>query len=257
MKTAKIKPRAGPTPQWSCELQGPYGILWPTNPENDNEQDDIRRMLLDRWQDSNRDYLEIRAQDLGITAFWVVFNMGTDAMDYFNSAALPQIFLAYHPDNPVLPPHIPKTVNITPVPRSANDEAAVTEPIEQRSDNDESVVREPIESRSANDKTAERQSIEKSSVNNETAQALAKRALEPLKTSAWYLSMASWPPTENFDQYFLPDHRPTQGDFYSVWDDSYGQGQTIYILERGIDDSNSVSLPSLLSVSPPVGRPLF
>ncbi|KAH7064410.1 peptidase S8/S53 domain-containing protein [Paraphoma chrysanthemicola] len=45
--------------------------------------------------------------------------------------------------------------------------------------------------------------------------------------------MSSWPPNLNFNQ-DLGSHHPNQGSFYTIWDDSYGQGQTIFIMEKGI-----------------------
>jgi hypothetical protein len=246
-KTARIMARAGPKPQWCNEQQGPVGIVWPVNPENDKEQDDIRQILLDRFRASGRDFKPIRTLTAGITAFYVIENMGTDAMDYFNSGAVLEIFLAYHPDNPVLPPHVPKSGNIPVVPRGVEDETAASDSIEQRS-NDEAFVEEPVKSWSADHGVAERRAIERPSQTNETARALKKRALDPEITNAWWRSMASWPANENFDQDFIAlNHRPSQSDYFSVWDDTYGQGQTIYILDLGIDDSKVVSLFSLFS----------
>jgi hypothetical protein len=239
-KAAKIKPRAIPYVAWGCEQDGPYGILWPSDSRDSDAQDEIRQMLEMRKRDSRRNYVEIRAHDLQITAFWWVERLSNEALNLFNSNQVPQIFLAYHPDNPVLPPHVPATV---PLP----------EPIEQRDINDETVETEPIKKRDVNDKIRLSEPVEQRSFSNETAQSLSKRALREWVGDAWYRSMVSWPPDFYFDK---EDglHRPAQGEFYQIWDDSFGQGQTVYILERAIydpdpDDPTPVGLPLLLLAS--------
>jgi chitinase len=209
-KAAEVESRAiPPTFIWACEQLGTDGMIWPFHPDDSNEQEDIRQMLTNRQAASNRKFDEVRADDLGITAFWIVRDMGDNAMDFFNSQQVPQIFLAYHPDNPVLPPHVPKEVKI--ISRDVNGETGMTGHIEQRS------------------------------VNNETAQPLSKRVVESSHTNAWHLSMVSWPTKYPWDKEYGSGHLPANGPYFYTFDDSYGLGQTIYIFETDLDITSPVS----------------
>jgi hypothetical protein len=209
-KAAEIESRAIPaTFIWACEQLGTDGFLWPFRPDDSNEQEDIRQMLINRKAASNRNFDEVRAHDLGVTAFWIVRDMGDNAMDFFNSDQVPQIFLAYRPDKPVLPPHVPRTITI--VSRDADDETGMTGHIEQRS------------------------------FNNETAQPLSKRVIDVSQSRAWHLSMMSWPANSVWDQAVPPGHFPAFDEYFYAFDDSYGLGQTIYIMETDLDDQNPVS----------------
>jgi hypothetical protein len=231
-KTAKIKSRAI-IPHHDflrCQQDSPYAIIWPLNPELDNEQDEIRGMLVGRFQQTSHGYQEARADDMHFTAFYVVESVDDDAMAFFNSDLVPQIYLAYHPTNPVLPPHVPPNPVTQPlpiIPRNAKEKGAVTEPTEPRSANDETVATQFNEQRS---------------FNNGTMQSLSKRVIDNYANDAWHVSMVSWGPDVNFDEEHLPGHQPANNQYYSSWDDSYGQGQTIYIMEDGMDTSNPVSL---------------
>jgi hypothetical protein len=243
--TAKIKSRAEPSFDWSCERQGEYGFLWPKNPDDQDEQWIIRTALIDRSLDKYRTFEVVESVDLGVTAFWIVHNMGQDAMDYFNSDAMPQVFLAYWPDHPVLPPHIPKEIDLTPVPRDASDKITISKVIEKQTGNNGTVVGRPRQSvgqRGATDEARKSIFIEQSSGDNGTTPTLSKRAMSPEITKNWWLSMTSWPRDTDFDKESLPGHHPEADAYYSSWDNSYGEGQTIYIWDVGIEDTNTVRL---------------
>jgi chitinase len=250
-KTAKIGSRAIPSHNFlSCAGSVPYGIIWSANPRRNSEQDEIRTMLTNRWLQTNNGFQEIRASDLGFTAFWVVNAMDDDAMAFFNSDLVPQIYLAYHPENPVLPPHVPPNPVPRPppiVPRSANNESAVAEPTEERSAIDEPAIKRPIEKESTNDETVATEPNGQRSFNNQTVQTLSKRAIDYYANDAWHISMLSWGPNIAFDEEHLPGHQPANNQYFQSWDDSYGEGQTIYILERFFDLGNPVSLLLLLA----------
>jgi hypothetical protein len=162
--------------------------------------------------------------------------MDDDAKNFFNSDLVPQVYLAYHPQvyPPVLPPGVPPNPNQLPpiiIPRSADQESVVTEPTEQRSAKDKSAATGPFEQRSAN---------------NETAQTLSTRAIENSLSGAWHFSMVSWGPYSAFDEDLPPGHQPSKNQYFQSWDDSYGNGQTIYILDQSVDLNNPVSLFLLL-----------
>jgi hypothetical protein len=254
LNASKIKPRAT-IPDWSCEQPGPRGVIWPAKPYDSSEQAEIRRILDDRKTKGNLDYIEIRAHDLGFTAFWVVESMGPIATAHFNSQDMPEIFLAYHPDNPVLPPHVPAQVPVAPVSgplprRNANGETVVTAPFGQRSVNNETAITEPSEKENAVGETTIAEPNQPRGVNNETMHTVQKRAtLHTETTDAWYLSMSSWPKGLKFDTVIPQEHDPYNRKLASVWDDSFGQGQTIYIMENSIQYFNTVSVLALSNSS--------
>ncbi|KAI1197243.1 hypothetical protein F5X97DRAFT_183230 [Nemania serpens] len=181
---------------WSCESAGPLGIIWPQNPLNNDGQNDIRRALLRRRNAIGADYLEIRANDLQFTAYYIVYNMGPLALDYFNSNEMPHVYLAYLPSNPQRPPHVT-----------------------QRRDSDGAGLR-PVIERDLN---------------------VTRRDVHVETTNLWYLSQSSWPPGYDFDVAQLPQHDPENDKYATTWDDSFGQGQTIYITEQAISESDAVS----------------
>jgi chitinase len=251
----KVKPRAGNGPNWYCEQPGLYGIIWPLDPTDNNAQAEIRRILDDqKLYIPGNGYLEVRAKDLEFTAFYVVDSLGPEALAYFNSNAMPEIYLAYHPDNPVLPPHInPRqpfkrdSVGILMMkPAQGLDtqgENVTVESFDQRT------PQSSFEQKDLNDNAATMEPIQTRAVDNGTKDIVMKRILDDWVTDAWHLSMISWPPNFNFDEDQSP-HEPSANKFYMVWDDSWGQGQTVYVMEAAIDDTSPVSylrfLPSFL-----------
>lgn len=189
---------------WSCETSGPLGIIWPQNPLNNDGQNDIRQALIRRRNAIGANYVEIRANDLQFTAYYVVYNMGPLAVQYFNSAEMPHVYLAYLPSNPQRPSHIPAR---------RRDEGA-------RGDTDRELY---VAARDFN---------------------ITKRDVHVESSTLWYLSQASWPPNHDFDVANGAEHDPENNKFATSWDDSFGAGQRIYITERQMDGSNTVNPPS-------------
>lgn len=184
---------------WSCESPGDLGIIWPENPLNNDGQNDIRKALLRRRNAIGADYLEIRANDLQFTAYYVVYNMGPLALEYFNSREMPHVYLAYLPSNPQRPSHIP-----------------------QRRDSDV-------------EEDANLQGFNTRDLN------LTRRDIHIETTNLWYLSQASWPPGYDFDVPQGAEHDPENDKYATSWDDSFGQGQTIYITERQMESNTEYS----------------
>jgi hypothetical protein len=81
--------------------------MWPKDPYDNDGQNAILKALLRRKNAIGATYLEIRANDLAFTAYYIVYNMGPLALDYFNSREAPDAYLAYYPGNPQRPGHIP------------------------------------------------------------------------------------------------------------------------------------------------------
>jgi hypothetical protein len=241
MNTAKIKLRARPDFEWNCESQGfKDGVVWPQNPDNLAEQKEIENMLIERKKENKRDYHAIDAPHLSFTGFYVVHELGFDALDYFNSKAWLEIFLAYLPESRILSPHIPKEVDL--LPRSTNGELANTESIEESDGNNATVARGRVGSRNAEDDIAATRSSEQPRMTNKIARTLSKKALDTDFSSTWYLSMVSWARGAIFD----PSNDPNRRSWLSNWDNSYGQSQTIYVVEVGLDEDYHVSHPPLI-----------
>lgn len=255
-KTSKVQPRAAAPPNWSCEKPGPYGIIWPMNPPNNAEQAEIKRILDDRQRALGLIYHEARAQDLEFTAFYALESLGPEAMAFFNSAQAPEVFLAYHPANPILPPHVPAKIQFkkrdldddlgssgSNLKGGAHNEVALEEALLELGINHENLVEEHFEHPGFTDRNTTPGHLESRGIDNETAHVIQRRGLHSETTDGWHISMDSWPPGYNFDE---DDglHQPSTNRFASVWDDSYGTGQTVYILEKAIEDSNTVSLIS-------------
>ncbi|KAI0418380.1 peptidase S8/S53 domain-containing protein [Xylaria grammica] len=182
---------------WNCESAGPLGIIWPQNPLNNDGQNDIRKALLRRKNAIGAGYLEIRANDLQFTAYYVVYNMGPLALEYFNSREMPHVYLAYLPSNPQRPSHIPQRRN---------------------SDAKEDADLKAFNARDLN---------------------LTRRDIHVETTNLWYLSQTSWPPGYDFDVPQGAEHDPENDRYATSWDDSFGKGQTVYITERQMDESNT------------------
>jgi hypothetical protein len=136
--------------------------------------------------------------------------MGSVALQYCNSNVMPEIFLAYQPDNSVLPPGVPARL-----------------PLRRRSEHDEVVETVPVQLRSTG---------------NRTLESFTRRGLHDYVTDSWYLAQISWPPGYNFDEDQPPLYYPAKGNYAVFYDDSYGTGQTIYVAEIGLDQTNAVSL---------------
>lgn len=64
---------------------------------------------------------------------------------------------------------------------------------------------------------------------------LTRRAFEPEANEFWHLSHISWPENRQFDK-DDGDHQPDSNQFLYSSDDSWGKGQTIYIMESTYDD---------------------
>jgi hypothetical protein len=177
------------------------------------------------------------------TAFWVVESLGPVALQYFNGANLPEVFLAYHPESPVLPQHVPASVPGILKRDAGSNGSAIPEHFYQWDTAEETLTPEPVDQRTASDKSAITAPIEPQVHHNETTHIpFQPRAINMDNNGAWYLSMDSFPPNLNFDEDFLPEHEPSNGKAASVWDDSFGQDQTIYVMEIAMDQTNSVSL---------------
>jgi hypothetical protein len=221
-------------------------MLWPKAGDDNSQQDEIRRVLEDRKVNLKLDYIEIRAHNMQVTAFWVVESLGPVAYNHFNSANFPEVFLAYYPENPVLPAHVPKDVPGILKRDAGFDGSAIPEEFYRWNtgdDTDEGASRPgPVDQPNANEEPVISEPVETQAQNNETIHTLFQpRAINMDNNGAWYLSMDSFPPNVNFDEDFPPQHEPSSGKAASVWDDSYGQGQTVYIMENAMDQANQVS----------------
>jgi hypothetical protein len=217
-------------------------MIWPKAGYDNSQQDEIRRVLEDRKTNLNLDYIEIRAHDMQVTAFWVVASLGSVAYHHFNSANFPEVFLAYHPENPVLPQHVPGSVPGILKRDAGFNGSAIPEHFYRWDTAKETLKPEPVDQQTSSDESAITEPIEPHAHHNETTHIpFQPRTINMDNNGAWYLSMDSFPPNVNFDEDFPPEHEPSNGKAASVWDDSFGQGQTIYIMENAMDQTNSVS----------------
>ncbi|KAI0404682.1 hypothetical protein F4802DRAFT_217042 [Xylaria palmicola] len=253
-------------PDWSnCgESPGPDGILWPYS-RGAGTQQATRAILERRKLALGHDFIEFRADDLDFTAFYYVYNMGPVALAYFNSAEVPSVLLAYYPSNPFLPPGVSFKRDVSNE-SSFNETYVFDEPSFQETSRFEtwnaplrmSNHEKPssVPKHSGIDKTFDapgvniRGNVEIRDVAGnatEPGHHLGKRTVRNWFNAAWHLSMLTWPPAIPFNvARDVLDHGPEPHDFdhdpprdkYTITaDDSWGRGQTVYIMDSGWDST--------------------
>ncbi|KAI0505410.1 hypothetical protein F5B22DRAFT_527589 [Xylaria bambusicola] len=262
IKRTTIQARAEPDWNTCNESPGPDGILWP-QARDDGTQQATRAILERRKLALGHDYIEFRANDLDFTAFYYVYNMGPVALAYFNSAEVPSVLLAYYPSNPYLPPGVSFKRDV-PDESSLNETYMFDEPtFQERStfqtwnDPVRKLNREESDSELAHsdgEVTFDAPSIDiRDNVEildvtrnvTDPVHFLGKRTVRNWFNAAWHLSMVTWPPTIPFNvardvrdhgnEAHDPDHDPDRNKYAITADDSWGRGQTVYIMDSGWD----------------------
>ncbi|KAI9149971.1 Killer toxin subunits alpha/beta [Paramyrothecium foliicola] len=202
--------RARKEPNWNCEVNGKDYIMIPKRP-GENAQQDAVRELLRRRRDAlslrgmEGGFEEVRAHGMGFTALWYVYNLGPEGQRFFASNEVPEV------RDPYMSPE-----QYRPQQKRRGDAGVRRrQPVAAAQD-----LSATIEASNGNDTESKLQMLEGRAVG------------DPEVTRNWHLSQLSFPPSVNFNE-DKGRHSPTKKEYAYYFDDSLGQGQTIYILECG------------------------
>jgi hypothetical protein len=179
-----------------------------------------------------------------------------------------QVLLAYYPSNPFLPPGISFKRDVSDE-SSFNETYVFDEPSLRETSSFETwnaPLRKLNHEKSGSglkhsgiDKTFDAPGIDirdnveiRDVVGNATEpeHVLGKRTVGDWFNAAWHLSMLTWPPAVPFNvprdirnhgsDPHDPDHNPPGEKYAITADDSWGQGQTVYIMDSGWDKTAAV-----------------
>ncbi|KAM0418391.1 hypothetical protein ACHAPD_004750 [Fusarium lateritium] len=198
-------------PDWNCESNGDGAFVLLRDPTNSLARRIVIQLLNERKEQLNArgmdaDYKEFRADDLGFTGFFILYNAGPLAINYFRSSEVPEVRWIYRNKGSAF------AKRDEPWPRPKND----------------------IKAKNHNKRNAS-----KNPQSHERHGSLAKRTEQDSADRMWQLSMISMPENYPFDADFgyadtsKPRHEPSKKKYTHYYDSSGGSGQTVYVVDGG------------------------